>query len=115
MNNIPLHGDVHHDNIGHSSRGWVAIDPKGLLGDPAYDYANSFLNPEEGDDFVISAARIMRHSHAIAARTDIPRRHLLAWASAHAALSAAWDIEDGNPVTQQISILPLLLTAYDAA
>jgi len=115
MEAIPLHGDVHHDNIAHSGRGWVAIDPKGLIGDPAYDYANSFLNPERGDDFVISAPRIMSHSHAIAARTGIACRHLLAWASAHAALSAAWDIEDGNPVTQQISILPLLLTAYDAA
>lgn len=115
METLPLHGDVHHDNIAHSSRGWVAIDPKGLIGDPAYDYANSFLNPEEGDDFVISAARVGSHSRTIAARTGIPRRHLLAWASAHAALSAAWDIEDGNPVTQQISILPLLLTAYDTA
>lgn len=115
METIPLHGDVHHDNIAHSSRGWIAIDPKGLIGDPAYDYANSFLNPERGDDFVVSASRVMNHSHAIAARTGILRRHILAWASAHAALSAAWDIEDGNPVTQQISILPLLLGAYDAA
>ncbi|WP_084646110.1 aminoglycoside phosphotransferase family protein [Devosia insulae] len=115
MEIIPLHGDIHHDNIVSGARGWVAIDPKGLIGDPAYDYANSFLNPEEGDDFVISASRVARHSHAIAARTGIPRRHLLAWASAHAALSAAWDIEDGNPVTQQISILPLLLGAYDTA
>ncbi len=112
---LPLHGDVHHDNIAHGSRGWVAIDPKGLIGDPAYDYANSFLNPEQGDDFVISASRVGSHSRMIAARTGIPRRHLLAWASAHAALSAAWDIEDGNPVTQQISILPLLLGAYDTA
>lgn len=115
MHSIPLHGDIHHDNIVSSARGWIAIDPKGLVGDPAYDYANSFLNPEEGDDFVISAPRVMSHSRAIATRTGIARRHLLAWASAHAALSAAWDIEDGNPVTQQISILPLLLTAYDAA
>lgn len=112
---IPLHGDIHHDNIVSGTRGWVAIDPKGLIGDAAYDYANSFLNPERGDDFVISAPRVISHSNIIATRTGIPRRHLLAWASAHAALSAAWDIEDGHPVTQQISILPLLLTAYDAA
>lgn len=115
MEAIPLHGDIHHDNIVSGTRGWVAIDPKGLIGDAAYDYANSFLNPERGDDFVISAPRVIRHSNVIATRTGIPRRHLLAWASAHAALSAAWDIEDGHPVTQQISILPLLLTAYDAA
>jgi streptomycin 6-kinase len=111
----PLHGDIHHDNILRAGNDWVVIDPKALVGDPAYDYANSFLNPEEGDAFVISAQRIARHSAALAERTGIPRKHLLAWAAAHAALSAAWDIEVDNPVTQQVSILPLLLAAYDAA
>ncbi len=33
----PLHGDLHHDNIvTGSQRGWLAIDPQGLIGDPAY-------------------------------------------------------------------------------
>ncbi|HWN58232.1 MAG TPA: aminoglycoside phosphotransferase family protein, partial [Methylomirabilota bacterium] len=33
-----LHGDLHHDNILFDvSRGWLAIDPKGVLGEPAYE------------------------------------------------------------------------------
>lgn len=115
MDSVPLHGDIHHDNIVSGARGWVAIDPKGLLGDPAYDYANSFQNPERGDDFVLTAARVARHATTLAARTGMARKHFLAWAAAHAALSAAWHIEDGNPITHQITILPLLLGAYDAA
>lgn len=36
----PLHGDLHHENIMHSDRGWIIIDPAGLIGDAALDVAN---------------------------------------------------------------------------
>lgn len=112
---IPLHGDIHHDNILRSGNDWRAIDPKGLVGDPAYDYANSFQNPERGDAFVLRAARVAGHATAIAERTGIARKHLLAWAAAHTALSGAWHIEDGNAAPHQVTMLSLLLPAYDAA
>ena len=36
-----LHGDLHHNNVVHdTTRGWLAIDPKGLWGERAYDVAN---------------------------------------------------------------------------
>ena len=41
----PLHGDLHHENVIFGDRGWLAIDPKGVLGDPAFDAANMFSNP----------------------------------------------------------------------
>jgi streptomycin 6-kinase len=34
---VLLHGDLHHDNILLSKRGWLAIDPKGIIGDPAFE------------------------------------------------------------------------------
>ncbi|MEO7222143.1 MAG: aminoglycoside phosphotransferase family protein, partial [Devosia sp.] len=37
---VPLHGDLHHDNIVGGAGHWRAIDPKGLLGDPHYEVAN---------------------------------------------------------------------------
>ncbi|WP_158805312.1 aminoglycoside phosphotransferase family protein [Acidisoma sp. L85] len=40
-----LHGDIHHENIRQAGRGWLAIDPKGLVGDRAYDAANALCNP----------------------------------------------------------------------
>ena len=44
---IPLHGDLHHDNVlDFGSRGWLAIDPKGLLGERGFDFANIFCNPD---------------------------------------------------------------------
>ena len=110
----PLHGDIHHDNILRSGDRWLAIDPKGLVGDPAYDYANSFQNPERADALVLDAARVARHATALAERTAIPRRHLLAWAVAHTALSGAWNIEDGTPFAHQAATLALLLAEYEA-
>lgn len=109
-----LHGDIHHDNILSAGETWAAIDPKGLIGDPAYDYANSFQNPERAETLVLDAARIARHATALAERTGIARRHLLAWAVAHTALSGAWGIEDGNPFSHQAAMLELLLPIYEA-
>jgi streptomycin 6-kinase len=39
-----LHGDFHQDNVLSSHRGWLAIDPKGLYGDPAWDLAPLLFN-----------------------------------------------------------------------
>jgi streptomycin 6-kinase len=41
-----LHGDIHHRNIRQSARGWLAFDPKGLVGERTYDCANTLYNPE---------------------------------------------------------------------
>jgi streptomycin 6-kinase len=111
---VPLHGDIHHDNILRSGDSWLAIDPKGLIGDAAYDYANSFQNPERADALVLDAGRLARHATALAGRTGLPRRHLLAWAVAHTALSGAWNIEDGTPFAHRVTMLPLLLAEYEA-
>ncbi len=110
----PLHGDIHHDNILRSGDRWLAIDPKGLVGDPAYDYANSFQNPERAEALVLDAGRLARHATALAERTVIPRRHILAWAVAHTALSGAWNLEDGAPFAHQAAMLALLLAEYEA-
>jgi streptomycin 6-kinase len=44
---VALHGDMHHENVlRFGSRGWLAIDPKGLTGERGFDYANIFCNPD---------------------------------------------------------------------
>ena len=73
----PLHGDLHHENIMHGPRGWLAIDPKGVLGDPAFDAANWFYNPLNRMDLCLNPERIafMAESFAGALRQDVP--HIL--------------------------------------
>ncbi|MGB3502345.1 MAG: aminoglycoside phosphotransferase family protein [Mesorhizobium sp.] len=92
---IPLHGDIHHENIMHGGRGWLTIDPKGLIGDRAFDAANLFYNPIESD-LRYSPARIARMSTILSERLNIDRAHLMDWAFAFTALSASWHEEDGN-------------------
>lgn len=40
-----LHGDLHHYNILRGQAGWRMIDPKGVVGDPAYEAAAFIRNP----------------------------------------------------------------------
>lgn len=56
----PLHGDLHHDNILFGARGWLGIDPHGLIGDPAYDAANLLYNPLECQDLRTDPERARR-------------------------------------------------------
>ena len=40
-----VHGDLHHHNLLSSGSGYVAIDPKPMLGEPEYDIAPFLWNP----------------------------------------------------------------------
>jgi len=40
-----MHGDFHHYNVLSSDRGWLAIDPKGMLGPAAYEVGPLLMNP----------------------------------------------------------------------
>jgi streptomycin 6-kinase len=92
-----LHGDIHHENImHHSRRGWLAIDPKGLIGDKVYDAANALCNPISLPKVVQSRERLLRRASAMAAGLDINRARLLSYVFAHACLSASWSLEDGQ-------------------
>lgn len=112
---VPLHGDLHHDNILSSDRGWLSIDPKGLIGDPAYELANVFINPERAGHIAADPRRIAARADILSERLGYKRKRILGWAAAHAALSACWTLADGEPITTQLACLPHLLSAYDQA
>jgi streptomycin 6-kinase len=112
---VPLHGDLHHDNILASDRGWLAIDPKGLLGDPHYEVANVFRNPHGATQLAASPQRIAALADAFETRLGFNRKRVLGYAAAHSALSACWDLAAGNPITTDLAVLPHLLSAYDQA
>lgn len=108
---VALHGDLHHDNVLSSPRGWLAIDPKGVLGDPAYETANAFRNPLGLGERLFDPARIERLAEQFSRRLGQPRDRVLGWAAAHCALSTRWSLEDGQDITEDLRLLPLLLNA----
>lgn len=92
----PLHGDLHHENILESPRGWLAIDAKGVLGDTGFDAANLFYNPLNRDDLCLDPDRIAHMATVFAHSMGHDPRRLMDHAIAYGALSAAWYAEDGH-------------------
>jgi len=95
-----LHGDIHHDNIlDFADRGWLAIDPKGLLGERGFDYANLILNPDLPT--VTDPVRFARQVQVVSQAANLDRHRLLCWVLAFAGLSAVWFIQDANEAQAQ--------------
>lgn len=93
---IALHGDLHHENIIQSSRGWLAIDPHGLCGDAAFDCANLFYNPLDRDDLCLNGHRALTMAEIFSETIGKPASYILDYAFCYGCLSAAWHREDGN-------------------
>jgi streptomycin 6-kinase len=100
-----LHGDIHHENIRyHPERGWLAIDPKGLYGDRAYDAANALCNPRALPEIVLNPERLSRQADLMAAAINLSRERLLSYVYAHACLSASWSLEDGQDPSLALAV-----------
>lgn len=90
-----LHGDIHHDNIRHHpKRGWLAFDPKGLIGERTYDVANVLCNPITMPKLVCNETRLLNQSAILADKLMIEHKRILAFVYIHACLSVCWSIED---------------------
>ena len=111
---VCLHGDVHHGNVVDGGpRGWQAIDPKGLLGERGFDYANLFCNPNSA--IACDPQRFAARVAAVSAWAQLDRKRLLQWILAWAGLSAAWHAEDGTPAEVALQVAALAAAALDAA
>ncbi len=89
-----LHGDIHHRNIRQSSRGWLAFDPKGLVGERTYDCANTLCNPVM-PAIVHNETRLLTTAAILADALEIDLRRVLAFTYAYACLSASWSLTIG--------------------
>jgi len=82
--NVALHGDVHPRNIMRRGDGWCLIDPIGLRGPRAFDYANMFLNPWGFSAVHKDASRIARLAAKVSEACGASQRDVLGWAAANA-------------------------------
>jgi len=94
---ILLHGDLHHENVLYDEkRGWLAIDPKGYMGEPTYEIGAMLRNP-------LGYSHLYQHPEFLDRRVDIicetlgfDRERVVGWAFAQAVLAGIWSIEAGN-------------------
>jgi streptomycin 6-kinase len=90
-----IHGDFHHFNVLSSERGWLAIDPKGVIGPVGYEVGPLMINPWNGiSDRVSFKVRAERRVSILSERFGWEREKIIQWATAHAVLSAWWSVED---------------------
>jgi len=94
---VLMHGDLHHYNILLSQRGWLAIDPKGVIGPAGYEVGPFMMNPRNinlnGSRFKVQAKRRIDILHE---HLDFERERIIEWSLAHAVLSAWWSFEENG-------------------
>jgi streptomycin 6-kinase len=94
-----LHGDLQHYNVlFDSDRGWLAIDPKGVVGELEYEIGAALRNPNEIPELFISHSTIERRLKQFTNKLTLNDRRTLRWAFAQAVLSVIWSVEDGRAV-----------------
>jgi len=91
-----LHGDIHHRNIRQSSRGWLAFDPKGVVGERTYDCANTLCNPFPMTEIIHNENRLLTNAAILADALAIDLPRVLAFTYAYACLSASWSLSIGE-------------------
>ena len=98
-----LHGDIHHRNIRQSARGWLAFDPKGLVGERTYDCANTLCNPAM-PELVHNETRLLTNAEILADALEIEMSRVLEFTYAYACLNASQCLRIGDEEMVQWSL-----------
>lgn len=102
-----LHGDMHHYNVLRAGRApWLAIDPKGLLGDRHFDVCQFMRNPQDRTTPRMNGRRL----DIFSAELGLDRQRAKNWCFVHAVLDACWDYEDGNSWRRAVAFAEATLT-----
>ena len=108
---VLLHGDLHHANILSARRQqWLAIDPKGVVGERTYEPTPFLYNhlPEPAIPRDLKAL-LRRRIDQFASEMDLDRERLLAWALVQCVLSGWWSYTDhGHGWEHVIAVAGLL-------
>jgi streptomycin 6-kinase len=93
-----IHGDLHGENVLAGEREpWLAIDPKGLSGDPHYEPAPMLWN--RWDEVVASGHvrdAVRRRFHAVIDAAVLDEDRARDWVVVRMVLNAHWSVEDAQ-------------------
>jgi streptomycin 6-kinase len=95
---VLLHGDFHHGNVLSAERSpWLAIDPKPLVGERAYDLAwlaQDRLETLSGVPGPPAAAR--RRLQRLSDAVEVDRDRLRGWTLFRTVEAGTWSLEHGD-------------------
>ncbi len=111
---VLLHGDLHHGNVLAARREpWLAIDPKGLIGEPAFETVALLHNPER----LLSAPQpgriLARRVDQLSEHLGFDRQRIRGWGIAQGVLAAYWGLEDAGQVWEQALTCAQLLAGQE--
>ena len=108
---VLLHGDLHHDNILSNEQGeWIAIDPKGVIGEPAYEIGAFIRNPiprllEENYN---PSKIILRRIEIFSEYLGVDKERVKQWSYVQSILAGCWAVEDSASWEQWIDCAELI-------
>ena len=119
-NEYLCHGDLHLENIIQHGNKWLSIDPKGIIGEVAFEAAafdlidkNEWAEPESIQD------KILNRTAILASNLNINKDRLLAWIFLRVVISAQWFIEDNGKPDEILKlasfIYPLISDDFQAS
>ena len=90
-----IHGDAHGGNMLSAQREpWLAMDPKGVTGDPLFDVGYYLNSLPKGMGALQARQTLERRADQLAGELGYGRECIVAWAVALAVLSGWWSYED---------------------
>lgn len=90
-----VHGDLNFSNVLRGSREpWLVIDPKGWVGDPAYDAVN--LLRDRWHTMVDLVKTLSYQLAVFAEAAELDRERVVRWVQACAVKDALWSVEFGE-------------------
>ena len=93
---VLIHGDLHHGNILRAEREpWLAIDPKGVVGEPVCETGPLLLNALPRASGYPEMRRVLaRRTDLLAEVLGVDRASVRAWGVVRAVLASFWTLED---------------------
>jgi len=98
-----LHGDLQHHNVLRAGDAWLAIDPKGVVGDPGYEVGAMMYNPMPRLLDVPNLEQMLaRRVAQLSEELGMERARIRGWALAKSVLTAWWVVQ----MDEQVSLDP---------
>jgi len=92
---VSIHGDLHYENVLHGERGWLAIDPKPMSGDPHYELAPMLWN--RWDELAGDVqAGVRRRFHTLVDAAGLDEHRARDWVIVRMILNAGWTLQDAR-------------------
>lgn len=103
------HGDLHLENIIYHNKKWLSIDPKGILGEMAFEAAAfDLLDKSDWAEPKSIPNKMNQRLSLLANNLGIPKDRLLAWVFLRVIISVQWFIEDNGDPDETLKLADVL-------